>query len=117
MKNFPERDATASTGPTVRCLVVGILLIIANSYWLTEATWRGRQESTYISLFINTVFCLFVLTLLNLLLKRTWPRAAFHESELLVIYVMILMLSTLYGNTNMGYLVYTLACPFRSATA
>ena len=114
---YASRSDSRSSGLTLRALCIGIILIVANSYWLNEATWAGRILHTYISLFINTVFCLFVLVLMNFLLRRIRPQYAFHRSELLVIYVMILMVSTLSGNTNMGYLIYILAYPFWFETA
>ena len=109
---YASRSDSGSNGLTLRALCIGVVLIIANSYWLNEATWAGRILHTYISLFINTVFCLFLLVLINFLLRRVRPQYAFHRSELLVIYVMVLMVSTLSGNTNMGYLLYILAYPF-----
>ncbi len=114
---FASRSDSGSSGLTLRALCIGVVLIIANSYWLNEATWAGRILHTYISLFINTVFCLFLLVLMNFLLRRACPQYAFHRSELLVIYVMVLMVSTLSGNTNMGYLLYILAYPFWFETA
>ena len=109
---YASRSDSGASGLTLRALCIGVVLIIANSYWLNEATWAGRILHTYISLFINTVFCLFLLVLINFLLRRVCPQYAFHRSELLVIYVMVLMVSTLSGNTNMGYLLYILAYPF-----
>ena len=117
MKPTHQTNTTLPNGLTLRALVLGITLMVLNAYWLNEAAWGGRTLHTYISLFVNTVFCLFVLVLLNLLLKRALPRQALHNAEIFVIYVMLLMGSTLGGNTNMGYLIYHLAHPFWFATA
>ena len=117
MKQPPQPDVRLPRGLTLRALSLGVVLMVVNAYWLNEAAWGGRTLHVYISLFVNTVFCLFVLVLLNLLLKRALPRYALHNAELFVIYVMLLMVSTLGGNTNMGYLVYYLAHPFWFASA
>ena len=117
MKPPHQTDTRLPNGLTLRALGIGIALMVLNAYWLNEAAWGGRTLHTYISLFVNTVFCLFVLVLLNLLLKRALPRHALHNTEIFVIYVMLLMGSTLGGNTNMGYLIYHLAHPFWFATA
>ena len=116
--NLPNQSHTNLTkGLTLRALGIGIVLMVLNAYWLNDAAWGGRTLHTYISLFVNTVFCLFVLVLLNLVLKRTFPRHALHNTELFVVYVMLVTVSTLGGNTNMGYLIYHLAHPFWFATA
>ena len=116
--NLPNQSRTKLTkGLTLRALGIGAALMVLNAYWLNDAAWGGRTLHTYISLFVNTIFCLFVLVLLNLLLKRTLPRHALHNTELFVIYVMLVTVSTLGGNTNMGYLIYHLAHPFWFATA
>ena len=117
MKLPHQTDTRLPNGLTLRAVGLGVALMVLNAYWLNEAAWGGRTLHTYISLFVNTVFCLFVLVLLNLLLKRALPRHALRNAEIFVIYVMLLMGSTLGGNTNMGYLIYNLAHPFWFATA
>jgi len=49
---------------------------------------------------------------LNAGAKRLWPDAALTPSELLVVYVMVTMVSTVAGHTMMSILVHTLVHPF-----
>ena len=117
MKTSSQSEAGTSTGVTPRAVVIGLILVVLNAYWLNHVIWRGLLH-TYMSLFANTVFSLFVvIVVFHLLLKRILPRYALHKTEALVIYVMVLMVSTVGGNTNMGYLVYILAHPFWFADA
>ena len=81
----------------LRAVLLGLALVAVNAYWLQWAVWGGFLH-TYISLFGNTVFCLFLLSLLNLLLERVWPRHALRPGEVLTIYVMTVMISTVSGN-------------------
>lgn len=63
------------------------------------------------SLFSNAVFTLFVLILLNLVLKRLLPKVALRESDLLVIYIMVVMVSTVSGH-RMTRLIGPIVHPF-----
>ena len=103
-------------GLTIRSFILGIALVVANAYWLNDATWGNRILAAYKSLFANAVFCLFVFTLLNLAFKRALPKYALTETEMFVVYIMVVMLSTLSGNTNMGYMIFELAHPIWFAT-
>jgi len=71
---------------------------------------------TRISLFFNVVFTLFVLVLLNFVLKRFLPKAALTQSELLVIYVMLCLASALTGTDMMQVLIPVMTYAFRFAT-
>ena len=117
MKTATQRQAGNTAGVTPRAVAIGLILVVLNAYWLNHVIWRGLLH-TYMSLFANTVFTLFLIVVLfHLLLKRVLPRFALYKTEALVIYVMVLMVSTVGGNTNMGYLVYILAHPFWFADA
>ena len=101
-----------------RAVLIGILLIPINAYWITivaelHASLGGMTGS---ALFFNPVFNLFFLTLINLVFQRFLPRLAFSRSELLTIYVMLVMLSTVCGVTMMTFVIGTLTHPFWFAT-
>ena len=115
MENSAKRKLS---GITFRALVVGLVLVVANTYWLTiasELMWP-RCLLNFVSLFFNAVFTLFVLTVLNKLLKWASPRSAFTPQELLVIYIMVVMVSTFGGHTMMCYLIGAIAHPYRFAS-
>ncbi len=102
---------------SVRAILTGLVLLILNAYWvaLSSEVWFATQL-TIASLFFNALFTLFVLVLLNLLLKRYLPRYSFSQSELLFIYTMVVMISTISGHPMMGYLIPVLEHPFWFAT-
>ena len=91
---------------TTRSIVIGIVFVFANVYWVTAGNeiW-GTVQLTIASLFFNAVFSLFILSLLNLLLHRFSPKRALSQAEMLVIYVMTVMTSTLSGHTMMSFLM------------
>ena len=68
------------------------------------------------SLFFNAVFNLFFLILINLPLRKFLPNFAFSRSELLTIYAMLVMLSTVCGYTMMSFVIGALTHPFWFAT-
>lgn len=80
----------------LRALILGAFLIVANVYWLvvTNEMWYGLHM-TLASLFFNAVFTLFVLVCINFFLQRYAPTIALSRQELLVIYIMIVMASTI----------------------
>jgi hypothetical protein len=83
---------------TLRAIALGALLIPLNGYWIVqlERVMYGPYPST-ISLFANVVFVLFLLMALNFLLRRTLPRYAFSQGELLTIYTMLAISTGLAG--------------------
>ena len=113
-----SRMERRASGITFRSLTIGFILIIANTYWLTVTSelMEPIHLLTFASLFLNAVFSLFILVIGNQLLKKIMPRRAFSPQELLIIYVMIVMVSTVGGHTLMSFLVGTMAHPFRFAT-
>jgi hypothetical protein len=76
-----------------RALVIGLILIPLNSLWIGS----GEAVSTTVSLFYNVVFILFVVTMLNLILKKWLSSLALNHGELLIIYVMLSVASAICG--------------------
>jgi hypothetical protein len=102
---------------TVRAILIGLVLVIANAYWIAVSSELWYSVFTAVSLFFNTIFCLFLLIQANFLLKLFFPQRAFRPQELLVMYIMMCMVSTISGHTMMMYLVGALAHPFWFGTA
>lgn len=113
-----DRILRRTSGITFRALIIGIVLIVANAYWLTITSEMMIPQCllTFVSLFFNAVLSLFVLVVINQLLKKITPRHAFSPQELLVIYTMVVMVSTVGGHTIMCFLVGTIAHPFMFAS-
>jgi len=99
-------------------IAIGVLLLLVNSYWVFMASevWHSTQL-TIASLFFNAVFTLFVVVLINLVLQRFLKRYALSQADLLMIYVMVVMLSTISGHTMMGYLLPAIEHPFWFASS
>jgi hypothetical protein len=105
------------SGVTFRALVIGTGLVIANAYWLTVTSELTTPQNllTFVSLFFNAVFTLFVVEMLNRVVRVAAPSHALSAREMLVIYIMVVMVGTVGGHTVMCFLVGTVAHPFRFA--
>lgn len=91
-------------------ILLGVLLIPVNSLWIVRA--EGLDYSgfpTCASLFYNVIFCLLVLLLANVLLRRFLPGVALCRRELIVLYAMIATGSSLAGHDTMQMVVPTIA--------
>lgn len=111
-----DRAQRRISGITFRAFIIGLILIVANAYWLTITSEMMRSFLTFVSLFFNAVFSLFILVVFNRLFERLMPRRSLSPQELLVIYIMVVMVSTVGGHPIMCFLVGTISYPFRFAT-
>ena len=76
---------------TFRSILIGILLIPPNSYWImqVEGVWN-TGHSTCLSLMWHVVINLLVLILINIfLIKRFFPEWVFTQSEFITIQLVI----------------------------
>jgi hypothetical protein len=97
---------------TGRAILIGLFVTIINAYWISIASELWYYVYTAISPFSNATFTLAILLAINFGLKRIGSRAALSSSELLVVYIMVTMVSTVAGHTMMSILMHTLAHPF-----
>lgn len=104
-------------GVTPRAMLIGLFLMPVNVYWVTivEVRWYSLDGSC-LPLFITPVFMLLCLAVLNLLLIRFSPRAAFSQAELLIIYLMVVISETLAGHDFVQNLFGVIGHPFRFAS-
>lgn len=93
-------------GVTWRAIVIGLLLIPLNSYWiyLTEVI-RYAGHPTTISLFYNSICTLCAMIVTNAGLKRYRPSWAFSQAEMITVYVMVNISSALTGHDFIQVLV------------
>lgn len=105
------------TGVTPRAILIGLLLMPINIYWVTlvEVRWYSLDGSC-LPLFITPVFMLFCLAVMNMLLLRFAPRAAFNQAELLIIYLMVVISETLAGHDFIQNLFGVIGHPARFAS-
>ena len=97
---------TLTRGVTLKSVILSLILIPINCYWImyTEMVWWGLFPTT-MSLFFNAVFFVFVITLLNLLVRRIKRQWAMTHGELLVIYVMLCMASAIASHDHTQVLI------------
>lgn len=101
-----EKERTHTFGIRLRAILIGLILIPFNCYWvtITEIKWCSN-DSTCVSLFMTVVFILFVLTLVNVAVARRYPRLALNQGELMVVYVMLSVSTAMGGHDMMGNLL------------
>lgn len=82
-------------GVTPRALLLGMLLIPFNVYWVIAAELRWYIILTLNPLFVTPIFYLFLLVGLNSVLKRVAPRKVLSGGEMVTIYLMLVMSCTI----------------------
>jgi len=84
----------------MRCWILVLVLVYVNCYWTVfqEAIWYAWPTDAVP--FSTVIVIVFLLTVMNFLIKRFAPRQAFTYSELIVIYIM-LSISSAIANWNM----------------
>jgi len=103
----PAPPATSKKiGISRRAVLLGLALIPFNIYWLhqLEIVWYSAQPTT-IALYFHVIFTLLALMAVNLGVRRIRPAWALQHSELLVIYVMLAISSSLAGHDQLEILV------------
>ncbi|MCE5200883.1 MAG: DUF6785 family protein [Armatimonadota bacterium] len=105
-------------GVTLRAVLLALLLIPIDSYWITviEVRWY-EMDGTCLPIFITPVFMLFMVALANLVVKRLSPRIALRRGELITIYSMIVMGATLASHDITQNLFGTIGHPHYMANA
>ncbi|MFC1714641.1 DUF6785 family protein [Candidatus Poribacteria bacterium] len=107
---------SSKPGVTVKSILVGLALVAINAYWVGIASELWYSVFNTISPFANAIFSIIPFILLNSLLYRLFHKNLFSHVELLVIYIMVTMVTTISGHTFMAILMGTMAHPFWFAT-
>ena len=74
-----------------RAVIIGLLLVPPNVFWVLFAELRWYYILTLNPLFVTPIFDLLALVVLNALLRRYAPRWVLSGAELVTIYVMLVM--------------------------
>jgi len=115
--NGSEESRARCGGVTLRAVLVALFLTPLNTYWIMQMELvRYSGHPTTISIFFNVVFCILVLTLFNLAVRRRWPKLALTQPELLVVYLMLSIASALCGHDFIEILVSYIGHAFWFAT-
>ncbi|MCZ6681526.1 MAG: hypothetical protein O7E52_30295 [Candidatus Poribacteria bacterium] len=98
-------------------MLIGALLIIANSYWLAyvEMLWH-TAHLTHVNPSVNVVFVVLMITWLNMVLRRVAPQAALSQQDLLIVYGMLAVGSAFSGHDCIPRLMGLMPYAFRFAT-
>lgn len=112
-----KRSEKNLPGVTLRALAIGLVLSGVNCYWLIMCLFWEQSHPTVISLFFNVIFSVFVLSLLNLLLKRFLPDRSLSQGELLTVYIMLCMASAMGAQDMIQVLIPAIPHPFWFGTA
>src|SRR5206468_9211827 len=103
-------NAAPPGGVTARAVLIGLVLIPANTWWLAQIEYvRYSDNATTSSLFFNAIALLLILLAVNAGLRRTLPRAVLAPGELVVIYVMVVVGSNLAGHDQLQILFTTIS--------
>ena len=106
-----------SKNRTIRPILIGSILVILNIIWLikTEVIW-GTVFPTWLSLFPNVIFTLFVFSILSLLIERLSPRLALSDRELSITYVMLSIATAVFGRDTMRIIFHCMGAARWHAT-
>lgn len=110
-------DLRASPTIAKRAVLIGTVLIIANSYWIAyvEMIWHTAHLTT-VAMSVNVMFGILAMTLLNIGVRRISPRIALEPRDLLVVYSMLAVGSAFSGHDCIPRLMGLIPYAFRFAT-
>ena len=97
---------------TFRAIIIGLFLVAVNAYWVGIASEMWYCMFTLVNPFSNAIFTLTFLIGLGFLLRKFSDKIPLSSAELLVIYVMVTMVSTISGHTTMTPLLAALTQPY-----
>ncbi|MXV78927.1 hypothetical protein F4083_10135 [Candidatus Poribacteria bacterium] len=112
-----ESHQSKHIGVTFRAILIGIILIPPNTYFIMANHLRYWSTlPTTMSLIYNVVITLTLLTGLNFLVKLFLPRFALRQAELLTIYVILSLSSAISGHDMMQTVIPVIPNGFWFAT-
>ena len=97
---------TTPTSPqsvTLRAVLIALILTVPNAYWLM-INWgpggynTGQSFPTVVSLYFNVIFILLLLIGWNFLARLLAPQGLLRDGELMVIYLLLAVASSLAGH-------------------
>ena len=111
MRSAPRQSVT------LRVVLLGLLLIPLQAQWIIYMELvRSGIFPTVLTLLFTTIFLLFGVAVLNLALRRWWPRVALRDGELVTLYVILAVGAALSGCDVGQTLVHILPAPYHFAT-
>ncbi|MBD3183885.1 hypothetical protein GF312_16495 [Candidatus Poribacteria bacterium] len=108
MKNKNNLDTRVSK----KAIIIGLILVVINVYWIAIMSELWYSLFTLVNPFSNAIFSLIILIAINFILIKLTRYVLFSQVDLMAIYIMISIASTISGATMMTSLMGTLAHPF-----
>jgi len=105
-------ETSARNDITTRSIIIGLALVVVNVYWVGIASELWYSVFTMENPFSNAIFTLTLLIVFSFAVGKLSPRLSLSPSELLVVYIMVTMASTISGHTMMAILLGTMGHPF-----
>ncbi len=101
-----------------RAVLIGTVLIIANSYWIAyvEMIWHTAHLTT-VAMSVNVMFGIFIITVLNMWIRSFAPSLSLTQRDLIVVYSMLAVGSAFSGHDCIPRLMGLIPYAFRFATA
>tara|TARA_B100000029_G_scaffold188640_1_gene186270 strand:+ start:79677 stop:81665 length:1989 start_codon:yes stop_codon:yes gene_type:complete len=113
-----ESKATIRSGMTKKALVIGVVMSVLLNLWTIHAAYV--TGSSYISLThlpIAALFpFLFVLLVLNPVMKVLWPSKVLNRHELIIIFFLVFTASTIPAWPFTSYWISAITAPYYYAT-
>ena len=104
-------------GLTPKAFLIAMLLIPLNVFWIIELEVVRYTHPTLIHPLSNVIFIIFWLMVFGAVLGKLSPKLRLTPAELLTVYVMLCIVSSLCSHDMMEILVTILGHPFRFATS
>ncbi len=119
-ESLPAAESPTEARPPVsplrwgRVALLALPLIVLNTGWIANSEMRaGMTEMTISTLFLGVTFILFVVTLLNLLVRRlAGSQACLSQPEMMALYSLLSISSAVAGVGNIGFFTPFLANAF-----
>ena len=111
-----ETQPKAHGRVTARAITLALLLTVANDYWIVQLEVVRYSFATYAAPFYNVIFTLLVVTAVNALVRRRWPRKALSRIEMITIYVMLSISSAVCSHNMLEVLVAMMGYAHRFKT-
>ena len=97
---------------TFKSIIIGLILVGINAYWISIASQLWGSHPNLMTPFANVVFSLVPFILLNFLFSRVARKTLFSRAELLVMYIMATMVTTVSGHAFIEVLISAMGHPF-----
>jgi len=111
-----EKPSTKPAVVSIRAVIIGLILIPFNAYWIWGLEVVRYTHPTLVVPFSNVMFILLIATALSFLLRKLHFRLGLYQGELLVLYMMLSTASALASIDMLQILISNMGHAFWFAT-